>query len=399
MKLYFRNLTAANPPTAGEKSSTLPLGSGVGIGAAGNESLALKTTAGPSETTVTNTTLAQTAQQSVYMARFTSDPLAAQTFGSGTWQLFVEVGESAAAANAFTRYSVYVWRPSNSSVVGYIYDAAASDTGEWSSSSVVGNSFLGETGSNVTCQAGDVLVVEVWAVCSQGNATSRTLTLAFDGTTDVVNAVDAASAASYINTPADITFQSGGTSKDILPGTETDSAQAVSFTKTIRKTLGVGNETDAAQVLSVTKTIFKSLGVASEADFAAGIARLLIITAATETDSAQPLSFTQGEAQNVDILPGSETDAAQSLSVTKTIFKTLGVASETDSARTLSVTKTIFEALGVAAETDSAQALTFTKTIHVTLGVVSESDAAVLLSIAGAPVAVARLRMMMGVGQ
>ena len=100
---------------------------------------------------------------------------------------------------------------------------------------------------------------------------------------------------SYVRSPIIVRPQEAVAGVTIAPATETDTAVALSITKTIFKTLTPATTTDAAQALSVTKPIVKTL------------------TAATTTDTAQALS------------------------ITKTIFKTLGPAVETDTAVALTI--------------------------------------------------------------
>jgi hypothetical protein len=165
---------------------------------------------------------------------------------------------------------------------------------------------------------------------------------------------------------------------DITAATETDTALALTFTKTIVKTLGIAAETNEAQALSVQNPIEVTLTVTAETDAAQSLtlAKALALAAALETDSAQALTFTKTIVKA--LTAAAETDAAQALSFTKTIFVTLGVASETDAALTVSLggPKSIQPGL----ETDAAIALTFTKTIFITIAPAAETNTAQTLS-------------------
>jgi hypothetical protein len=178
------------------------------------------------------------------------------------------------------------------------------------------------------------------------------------------------------------------TAVNLTAATETDTAQAVTFTKTIVKTLTPATETDVAQGLDTDHYV--TPGVAAETDTAQALDtdKALTLTAAVETDTAQAVSFTQ-EAGGVTLTPAAETDAAQALNVDKT--KTLVTATETDAAQSLRVPKLTAAAetdtaqaldkdkastLASATETDSAQALSVTKTIFKSLTAATESDAA-----------------------
>jgi hypothetical protein len=101
----------------------------------------------------------------------------------------------------------------------------------------------------------------------------------------------------------------------LTPATSTESAQALSFVKPIRKTLTPATETDAAQGLSATKTIRKAL------------------TPALEIDAAQALD----KDKRVVVLWASETDTAQVLSITHDIVRSLTPATELDQALALSI--------------------------------------------------------------
>lgn len=150
-----------------------------------------------------------------------------------------------------------------------------------------------------------------------------------------------------------------GQSVTITPGTETDTAQALTFTKAIVKSLVTATETDTAQALSVTKTIFVS------------------ITPATETDAAQAVDVDKA----VTLGSGTETDTAQALSVSHAIVVTLTAATETDAAQVLSVTKTIFVTITPAAETDTAQAIDVDKSVVIAPS--TETDTAQGVAITG----------------
>lgn len=211
-KMYLRQINANSPPTTGEKSTALPVGTfkdgtpDASQGGVPEGRRALTAAHGSLETGQSVLSLAQTGHQDDYLARFTLDNLAAQTFGSGTWTFAFQATENNAAANTFLHLSIYVWRPSNSSVVGFIYDSEDVLGVEWGNG--VAATRYGQvitiTGANVTCVAGDVLVLEVWTHATQGGASARTNTIFFDGTTDVVATATGTDAASYLSAPADI---------------------------------------------------------------------------------------------------------------------------------------------------------------------------------------------------
>lgn len=190
-RLFTRGVTASTAPTTGDKSTALPVGTD---GGDFNQSLALLTTNQATQTDYTYASLAQTAQQSAMIARHSSPALTAQTINANTWTLLFEGNESNAAANAFLAVSFYVWRPSTSSVVGFIRDSATTLGVEFAGT----NQTVTFAGSAVTAQQGDILVLEAWNVATQAMGTSYTITWSVGR---VATNID-----SYIETPQDLFF-------------------------------------------------------------------------------------------------------------------------------------------------------------------------------------------------
>jgi len=187
--LYLRNTTSTYAPTAGTKSAVLPNGTDRSLTA--NDSLSLLSTAGESDTTVSITTAAQTAQQSGRFARFASERLSAQSISANTWTVYLRDIESNAFAYAYLAISAYVWRPSTSAVVGYIRDSTTVIGSEWTTNNkAVTYTF---SGSAVTAQLGDVVVFEIWYSSTQGKSNAYTVSILFDLT-------------SYVSTPQDLSF-------------------------------------------------------------------------------------------------------------------------------------------------------------------------------------------------
>jgi len=202
-RLYFRDETSSNAPTAGSKSTALPNGTDNSLTA--NDSQSLLLAQGTSNTTVTINSLAQTARQSGRFARFTSDPLASQTISANTWDYTLRNRHSNASANTYKAGSIYVWRPSTSSVVGYVYDSNAEIGIVWTNNFTNDSSNI--SGSAVTAANGDVLVIEIWYTSAQGKAKTFILDIQYN--------VD-----SYIETPQDLTFFVA--TKEIIFGTIID---------------------------------------------------------------------------------------------------------------------------------------------------------------------------------
>ena len=198
-RFYFRDITSPYAPTAGTKSVALPTGTNNSLTANDDQSLLLTT---GTNVQVDITSAAQTARQSGRFARFTSDPLASQTISANTWDYTLRNRESNANANAYKAASIYVWRPSTSSVVGYVYDSNAEIGTEWTTNFTNDSSNI--SGSAVTATNGDVLVIEVWYTAAQGKAASYSNSIQYN-------------ANSFIETPQDLTFFVA--TKEIIFGT------------------------------------------------------------------------------------------------------------------------------------------------------------------------------------
>jgi hypothetical protein len=187
-RLYFRDETSSNAPTAGTKSTALPNGTDNSLTANDSQSLLLTT---GTDIQVDITTLGQTARQSGRFARFTSEPLASQTISANTWNYTLRNREANNNANAYKAASIYVWRPSTSAVVGYVYDSNAEIGIEWTT--IFTNDSSNITGSAVTATNGDVLVIEVWYTAAQAKALSFLNSIQYN-------------ASSFIETPQDLNF-------------------------------------------------------------------------------------------------------------------------------------------------------------------------------------------------
>lgn len=211
-RLYLHVAAASDPPTAGDKSSALPSGTANANSGASFESLSMNTSIGSSETSKTRTSLAQTADQDGYICRFTTTTLDVnQTISANTWTFSFAADSANANANAFIRLSIYVWRPSSSSVVGYMWDSHSATTGETEWNDLEGNNnTVTVSGSSVSALAGDVIVCEVWYHAAQSKTTAYLNTFYFDGNTA---GGDSPNSASYLETPQNLTFGTPATGK------------------------------------------------------------------------------------------------------------------------------------------------------------------------------------------
>ncbi|MDE1813071.1 MAG: hypothetical protein KGI05_00270 [Thaumarchaeota archaeon] len=259
-RLYLRAFTSPDAPTLGTHSAILPVGTFKGNSGTGFEDLSMSSVMGTATTSVTKTltSIAQTAHQDNYIARFTSSSLAAQTIPAGTWTFALQTSEANNNANSFIVGSLYVWRPSTSSVVGYVYDSDTALGTEWGATTT--GRVVTVTGSSVTTQDGDVLVFEMWRHAAQAANTGYVQTLYFDGTTDVTNG-GTASAASYIQSGSPMVFgtlaASSVTSSDavhVAVTRNTSLSDSVSVTDAVSvhavKTVSLSDSASAADAVS-----------------------------------------------------------------------------------------------------------------------------------------------------
>ena len=207
-RLYLRDTPSYEAPTAGTKSAVLP-NAASNDGNSGNpfENRSLLTVRGQTlpDSVITRSSIASTAHVDQYMCRFTSRKLEAQTISAQTWTAAVATLETNANANSVTMLSVYVWRPSNSTVVGYIYDSHTALGTEWSTT--LDGQVLTFGGSSVSAQAGDVIVMEFWRhTDGQASGTAYTQQLNYNSYVDVLGTTTA-DPACYLETPQGLLFQ------------------------------------------------------------------------------------------------------------------------------------------------------------------------------------------------
>lgn len=201
---YLRDLTAANPPTAGENSTALPvdvLGANNATGT--EETRALDIAIGAAEVSIAKASDSTTAARDNYLCRFTSAGLAAQTIAAATWTIAIALSEGNNAANSFLNLSVYIWRPSTNAVVGFIYDSHTNIGAEWGATE--DGQVITFAGAAVTTTLNDVLVLEVWRHAVQAMSVAYTQTVYFNGATAVTDATTT-DAGSYLENPNVISF-------------------------------------------------------------------------------------------------------------------------------------------------------------------------------------------------
>jgi hypothetical protein len=210
-RYYFRVATTAVSPTAGEKSAALPVGNFLGNSGTGFEDLSLSTSKGASQTNKGRNDANIDTHFDSYLARFSSDPIGAQTISTGTWTIAAQVSASG-FTNGFLCPIIYVWRPGTSSVVGYIVDSHSNlftPTGfgsGWPTSPT--GLAVGFTGGTVTSQNGDIIVCELWSHSQAAFTGFKDRKVYFDGTTDVTDGYTGSVSASYLEAPQSIAIAS-----------------------------------------------------------------------------------------------------------------------------------------------------------------------------------------------
>ncbi len=206
--LFLLNTLAPATPSAGDKSAVLPAGTfSVTASGSTNEQRLMDQTAAAAEVVITWNSLGQTARQDGYLSRWSSPSLAAQSLAAGTWTLGLATSMAAAAADSFVCVSLYIWRPNTASVAGYLFDSTAQMGSVWA----VGEQGRVFTffGNALTLLAGDILVLEFWHSATQASAAVQSNSVYYNGTTQPVNLTNTSNAASYLLSPAALTFYTG----------------------------------------------------------------------------------------------------------------------------------------------------------------------------------------------
>lgn len=179
-------------------SATLPVGT-LNKQAVGIYVASLVGSAAAAQATRAAATLAQTAHQDIWIGRWTSrrmlDP---GTFGAGDWTFGFAAAE-ASGVHAQTILSLYVYRPSTNSIVGFIYDSDAPLGSEFATSET--GRVVTFTGTDVTAQDDDVLILEWWLHVTQDAAAISSVNGYYSGTTEPTDGAAASSSATYLALP------------------------------------------------------------------------------------------------------------------------------------------------------------------------------------------------------
>jgi hypothetical protein len=154
-----------------------------------------------------------TANKIIYVGRWVSDFLSVTSIAANTWTM----NFACQAGNGLNSYPVtttaselyvnaYVWRPSTNAKVGTIRDGTTTTTGN-SAETAEKVAHVTFAGSAVTCQANDVIIVEIWFTVNAVSNATYTCTFYYDGTT--VNTTDGTTVsnhAAFVETPQNSLF-------------------------------------------------------------------------------------------------------------------------------------------------------------------------------------------------
>jgi hypothetical protein len=171
----------------------------------------MDTTIGASQTSIAITTIGTTLSETYYFGKWVSPPLNQTSIAANTWTVSHAIAESSLSANFIdTSQYIYVWRPSTGAFVGWISQSIGA--AGFAEPTVINTENLENTtntGSAVTCQAGDVIIYEVWGRTTQASASIFTDTFYFDGATENASATGTtvSDIASFISTPENIIFE------------------------------------------------------------------------------------------------------------------------------------------------------------------------------------------------
>ena len=152
--------------------------------------------------------------RTTYFTRFCSQPLNTTSISANTWNYSFAAQQSATAMQFPTitgttnpiRICCYVWRPSTNSKVGDILNANSNSDFGSTAATTLKCTFGTFAGSAVTCQAGDIICLEVIFLYTPTTA-SKTGTYYYDGNTENAgDGVVVSNHATYIETPQTLTF-------------------------------------------------------------------------------------------------------------------------------------------------------------------------------------------------
>lgn len=269
-RLYFH---AANSTISGTlpstEQSTLTAGS---TGDAETVNRSMDTTKGTSQATVSDTPIGSEITNH-YFTKFVSPLLNQTSVAANTWTYAFTAAEGDTSnnfpvdgTNQPVRVCCYVWKPSNGTKYGNILDgntASTVDEGNANQQRWHIVTFSGSAVSSLT--AGDaVIVFEVWFVCDTSASVGGSDIFYFDGTNDTTaENGTTTSAASYLQTPENLTFLQG-TTYERAPSADSTTVSDSSLTR-IRSLARVPSA-DTSNISDSSLTRIRSLPRAPSSD-------------------------------------------------------------------------------------------------------------------------------------
>ena len=247
-KLYFHATINSQTglPTTQQSSLTVD-----NNGDSASTNRTMNTTIGTTQNSIDCATNATTSAQVCHFTRFVTRTFSNTSISANTWNLAFGAEQDNVNANfpvsgsgKSTFISAYVWNPSTQTKVGNIIDGSSDANFAEPSSSATETSIFGTfSGAAVnSIPTGCVIVFECMFQITQNNATARTLTFYYDGTTENnANGNTVSNHASYIETHQTITFQNNVT-------------KAITSTVTIGATVPVRKKS-SVKALTQTATV------------------------------------------------------------------------------------------------------------------------------------------------
>lgn len=199
-KFYWHNTisTTTGLPTT-EQSSQTTVASG--IGEPQNQTLEMDTVKGTSQV---NGSYSTSATSIMFLGRWVSDIIGQTNIQANTWTVSYGYQDTNGGDGPFY-FNVYVWRPSNSSKVGTIFDGSINKSVTNTAKRTFVTTFTGQAVSGL--QTNDVICMEFLVKLGGGGFFGATKRQYLDGTTEATaDNQSFTSIASYISTPENITF-------------------------------------------------------------------------------------------------------------------------------------------------------------------------------------------------
>lgn len=369
-KFYFR---LAAPSVSGTLPSGEQATATAAFSATGSGTIkGLDLSPGTSFATISGTSSATTAAQDGYFGMFMSEPLPAATLGGGSIVLNIADRESNAASNFWINsINAYIWRPSTGTKVGTIRDSSGTSLGgtEGGTGYTVTH-ITGITSSAVTAQAGDVLIVEVWARFTQSMGSNYTVDLGYDGTTE--NTTENASVtnhASYIEFTENLLFPIEGT----FNVTEPSDSTSVSVDVVASGTFDAVESNDTTSV-SVDVLASGSLTTTEANDTFAALAEVFLTPAIVTFNVTEAADTLSASSVSLVSLSVNVTEATDTTSISVTVLsQSTFAATEAEDVTSINVSS-VATASFTSTEPSDTVSIEAMRLVNITLGIAEAND-------------------------